>query len=49
MGNGNKFEEAIYVIHVITKKKTQQTPQKDIDIAKSRFAKLQEWRKNQNL
>ena len=44
-----KFDEAIYVLHVITKKKSQQTPQKDIDTAKNRFAKLQEWRKQQNL
>jgi phage-related protein len=44
-----KFEEAIYVLHVITKKKTQQTPQSDIVIAKGRFAKLQEWRKEQKL
>lgn len=28
-----KFEEAIYVLHVITKKKTQKTPQRDIEIA----------------
>ena len=42
-----KFEEAIYFLHVITKKKTQQTSQVDIDTAKSRFAKLQEWRKKQ--
>ncbi|CAN5176776.1 type II toxin-antitoxin system RelE/ParE family toxin [soil metagenome] len=44
-----KFEEAIYVLHVITKKKTQQTAQGDIDAAKRRFAKLQEWRKKQKL
>jgi phage-related protein len=42
-----KFEEAIYVLHVITKKKTQKTPQSDINTAKNRFATLQEWRKKQ--
>ena len=40
-----KFEEAIYVLHVISKKKTQKTPQSDIDIASVRYARLQEWRK----
>jgi phage-related protein len=44
-----KYEEAIYVLHVITKKKSQQTPQKDIDLAKARFAKLQQWRRDQNI
>ena len=44
-----KFEEAIYVLHVITKKKSQKTPQPDIDIASRRFARLQQWRKEQNL
>ena len=42
-----KFEEAIYVLHVITKKKTQKTPQSDIDIAKKRYAELVERRKKQ--
>lgn len=44
-----KFIEAIYVIHVITKKKTQQTSKSDIDIAKTRYGKLLEWRKGQGL
>ncbi|MBX9572666.1 MAG: type II toxin-antitoxin system RelE/ParE family toxin [Candidatus Obscuribacterales bacterium] len=44
-----KFEEAIYVLHVITKKKSQKTPQLDIDTASRRFARLQQWRKEQNL
>lgn len=44
-----KFEEAIYVLHVITKKKSQKTPQPDIDTASKRFARLQQWRKEQNL
>jgi len=30
-----KFEEAIYVLHIITKKKTQKTSQQDIEIAKA--------------
>lgn len=33
------FEEAIYVLHAFVKK-TQQTPKKDIDIAKTRFRQL---------
>jgi phage-related protein len=44
-----KFVEAIYVLHVITKKKTQKTPQSDIETAESRFAKLQQWRREQKL
>lgn len=44
-----KFEEAIYVLHVVSKKKTQKTSQHDIDIARGRFARLQEWRKKQEL
>jgi phage-related protein len=44
-----KFEEAIYVLHVITKKKTQKTSQSDIDIAKKRYNELVERRKKQKL
>lgn len=44
-----KFEEAIYVLHVITKKKTQKTPQADIDIARKRYNELVERRKRQKL
>ena len=40
-----KFEEAIYVFHVITKKTTQQTSNKDIDIAKKRLSEIIEYRK----
>jgi phage-related protein len=40
-----KFEEAVYVLHVITKKKTQKTSQSDIEIAKKRFSELVEGRK----
>lgn len=44
-----KFEEAIYVLHVITKKKTQKTPQVDIDISRKRYNELVERRKKQKL
>jgi phage-related protein len=40
-----KFEEAIYIIHVITKKKTQKTSTHDIATAKKRFNELIERRK----
>lgn len=40
-----KFEEAIYVFHVITKKKTQRTSQFDIDLAKKRLSEIIEHRK----
>jgi len=40
-----KFKEAIYVLHVITKKKTRKTTQQDIDLAKGRYKKLVEKRK----
>jgi phage-related protein len=40
-----KFAEAVYVLHAFTKK-TQRTDQRDIDIAKRRFAKLAEERKS---
>lgn len=35
-----KFAEAIYVLHVITRKKTQKTAQSDIDLAKKRYNEL---------
>jgi phage-related protein len=44
-----KFKEAIYVLHVITKKKMRQTPQADIDIAKKRYSELVARRKKQKL
>ncbi|MHB1947413.1 MAG: type II toxin-antitoxin system RelE/ParE family toxin [Gammaproteobacteria bacterium] len=34
-----KFEDAVYVIHSFIKK-TQQTPQKDIELAKQRYKEL---------
>ncbi len=39
-----KFEEAIYVLHAF-QKKTKKTPKRDIDIAKTRFRKLERERK----
>jgi phage-related protein len=44
-----KFKEAIYVLHVITRKKTQKTSQPDIEIAKKRYNELVERRKKQKL
>jgi phage-related protein len=44
-----KFVEAIYVLHVITKKKTQQTAQSDIDTAKKRYNELIERRRKLKL
>jgi phage-related protein len=35
-----KFPEAIYVLHVVTRKKTQKTAQSDIEIARKRYKKL---------
>jgi phage-related protein len=40
-----KFKEAIYVLHVITKKKTRKTAQHDIDLAKERYNELVQRRK----
>jgi phage-related protein len=40
-----KFEEAIYVFHVITKKTTQKTNNRDIDIAKKRLNEIIQHRK----
>lgn len=39
-----KFEEAIYVFHVITKKTTEATSQKDIDLAKKRLKEIMHYR-----
>lgn len=44
-----KYAEAIYIIHVITKKKTQKTAQRDIDQASKRFKELKKWRKEKGL
>ena len=39
-----KYEEAIYILHAF-QKKTQKTPKRDIDIAKTRFRELERERK----
>jgi phage-related protein len=38
-GIGQKFKEAVYVLHSFVKK-TQQTSKKDLDIAKKRYAEM---------
>jgi phage-related protein/predicted XRE-type DNA-binding protein len=43
-----KFEEGIYELHVITKKKSQQTSKTDVEIAKWRYRELIEARKKAN-
>ena len=43
-----KFKEAIYVLHVITKKKIQKTAHHDIDLAKRRYRQLLDIRKRQS-
>lgn len=40
-----KFEEAIYVFHVITKKTSQTTSTHDIEIAKKRLGEINQHRK----
>jgi phage-related protein len=40
-----KFEEAIYAFHVITKKTTEQTDPKDIELASKRLKEIIEFRK----
>lgn len=42
-----KFEEAVYVLHVITKKKTQKTSAHDIQLAKQRYGEFVQMRKLQ--
>lgn len=44
-----KFEEAIYVIHVITKKTTEKTDKDDIEISKKRYKEIVESRKKRQL
>ncbi len=41
-----RFEEALYVVHVF-EKRSQKTPQRDIQLAKERYADLVRWRKEQ--
>ncbi|MBX9772001.1 MAG: type II toxin-antitoxin system RelE/ParE family toxin [Candidatus Obscuribacterales bacterium] len=40
-----KFAEAVYVLHAITRKKTEKTRKKDLDMAKSRYRVLIERRR----
>ncbi len=44
-----KFSEAIYVLHVITKKRTQKTSTHDIAIAQGQYGKLIERRRAEKL
>jgi phage-related protein len=39
-----KYKEGIYILHAF-QKKTQKTPKRDIDIAKTRFRELERERK----
>lgn len=41
-----KFEEAVYVLHVF-EKRSQKTPKGEIQLAKSRYAELLKYRKEQ--
>ena len=43
-----KFEEAVYVLHVF-EKRSRKTAKGDIQRAKSRYADLLKWRKEQQL
>lgn len=43
-----KFQEAIYVLHVITKKKSQKTLQLDILVSRKRYKILLDSRRNNN-
>ena len=43
-----KFEEAVYVLHAF-EKRSHKTSRADIDLAKSRYAGLLKWRKEQGL
>lgn len=40
-----KFEEAVYVFHVITKKTSESTSKRDIKLAKKRLSEITEHRK----
>jgi phage-related protein len=40
-----KFQEAVYILHVITKKKSQKTPRHDINVARNRYQDLLRKRK----
>ena len=43
-----KFEEAVYVLHVF-QKHSQKTSRSDLELAKTRYAELLKWRKEQGL
>jgi phage-related protein len=43
-----KYPEGIYVLHAF-EKKSQKTPQRDIDIGRERFKELLQWRREQGL
>lgn len=42
-----KFEDIVYVLHIF-KKKTQKTPQRDIELAKKRLSEILEIRRHKN-
>ena len=42
----SRFEEAVYVLHVF-QKQSQKTAKPDLRLAKSRYADLVKWRKEQ--
>jgi phage-related protein len=41
------FDEAVYVFHVITKKKAEKTNRNDIEIARKRFSEIVAYRKSE--
>ena len=41
-----RFAEGIYVLHAF-EKRTQKTPARDIDVARTRYRELLEWRREQ--
>lgn len=43
-----RFPEAVYALHVF-QKKTQQTPQRDIEKGKRRLARVKRWRRSKGL
>ena len=43
-----KFKEAVYVLHVF-QKHSQKTARSDLELAKTRYADLLKWRKEQSL
>jgi phage-related protein len=43
-----KFEEAVYLLHVL-EKRSQKTAKGDVQLAKSRYTDLLKWRKEEHL